>query len=148
MTLRIRLAKPDDMGLILDAWRRSYEDSPAVKGADREHYRIEMTRAIRRLCDRAEVRVACNPDDEDHVVGFVAFTGREFHYGYVKQDFRSDTSIGAMLGDTKLDSYTFRGHNIEEYLLGYQGCRRETDEKGRTTWKAPQGWRFTPRFTI
>ena len=93
MKLRIRLAKPDDMAFVVDAWKRSYEGAPAVKGADREHYRIEMTRAIRRLCDRAEVRVACDPADEDTLVGFAAFTrsasgAAELHYIYVKKDFR------------------------------------------------------------
>lgn len=126
MTLRIRPAKPDDMAFVLDAWRRSYEDAPAVRGADREHYRIEMTRAIRRICDHAEVRVACDPSDEDTLVGFVAFTGGELHYAYVKKDFRGMGVAKQLLSEVPVVAYTFRSNNA----------------------RPPQGWRFTPRFTL
>jgi GNAT superfamily N-acetyltransferase len=126
MTLRVRLAKPDDMGFVLDAWRRSYEGSPAVRGCEREHYRIEMTRAIRRLCDRAEVRIACDPADEDTIVGFVAFTGNELHYAYTKQDFRGMGVAKQLLEGAHIDAYTFRSNNA----------------------RPPAGWAYKPRFTI
>lgn len=126
MTLRIRLAKPDDFAFIIDAWRRSYEGSPAVRGAEREHYRIEMTRAIRRLCDRAEVRVACDPQDEDTVVGFAAFTGDELHYAYTKKDFRGIGVAKQLLEGVPIAAYTFQSNNA----------------------RPPQGWAFRPRFTI
>jgi GNAT superfamily N-acetyltransferase len=126
VTLRIRLAKPDDMAFVIDAWRRSYEDAPAVRGAEREWYRIEMTRAIRRLCDKAEVRVACDPEDEDTMVGFVAFTGDELHYAYTKKDFRGMGVSRQLLEGVPITAYTFRSNNA----------------------RPPQGWRYTPRFTI
>lgn len=126
MTLRVRLAKPEDYGFVLDAWRRSYEGAPAVRGADREHYRIEMTRAIRRLCDRAEVRVACDPSDEDTIVGFVAFTDNELHYAYTKQDFRHIGVAKQLLEGAHIDAYTFRSNNAHP----------------------PSGWVYKPRFTI
>lgn len=126
MTLRIRAAKPEDTSFVLDAWRRSFEDAPAVRGADREHYRIELTRAIRRLLDKAECRVACDPEDEDTIVGFAAFTGDELHYVYVKKDFRGMGVARQLLDGLSVAAYTFRSNNA----------------------RPPQGWRYTPRFTI
>lgn len=126
MTLRVRQAKPDDFAFIIDAWRRSYEGAPAVRNADREHYRIEMTRAIRRLCDRAEVRVACDPSDEDTIVGFVAFTGDELHYAYTKQDFRGMGVSKQLLQGVPITAYTFVSNNA----------------------RPPKGWAYKPRFTI
>lgn len=126
MTLRVRPAKPEDMAFVVDAWRRSFEGSPAVRGADREHYRIEMTRTIRRLLDTAECRVACNPDDPDQLVGFAAFNGPELHYAYTKQDFRGMGVARDLLEGAHIKAYTFRSNNA----------------------RPPEGWRYTPRFTI
>ena len=126
MTLRIRLAKPEDMAFVIDAWRRSYEGSPAVRHADREHYRIEMTRTIRRLLDKAECRVAVDPEDEDTIAGFAAFTGAELHYAYTKQDFRGMGIARQLLEGAHIDRYTFQSNNA----------------------RPPKGWRYTPRFTI
>ena len=129
--LRIRIAKPGDMVFVIDAWKRSYEGAAAVKGADREHYRIEMTRAINRLCDRAEVRVASDPLDEDTLVGFAAFTrsasgAAELHYVYVKRDFRQMGIARDLLEGVPVTAYTFR----------------------TPIWRARSGWAYTPRFTL
>jgi len=130
MTFPIRSAGDGDVAFILDAWKKSYEGAPAVRGADREHYRIEMTRAIRRLCDRGEVRVATAPDDPDHLLGFAAFTiaddGAELHYVYVKREFRGMGIARALLSELNVTRYTFVS----------------------PTARPPKGWRFTPRFTI
>lgn len=126
MNLRVRIAKPGDMAFVIDAWKRSFEGAPAVRHADREHYREEMTRAIRRLCDRAEVRVACDPSDEDTIVGFCAFTGTELHYVYVKKDFRGHGIAKGLLHGVPITTYTFATPTVRPRL----------------------GWAFTPRFTI
>lgn len=119
------------MAFIIDAWKRSFEGAPAVRGADREHYRVEMTRAIRRLCERATVRVACDPNDEDTLVGFCAFTSpdpdhAELHYAYVKKDFRGIGVMRELTNGVPITAFTFKTPDF----------------------RAPASWRFTPRFTI
>jgi GNAT superfamily N-acetyltransferase len=126
LTLRIRPAKPEDHAFIIDSWRRSFENAPAVRGADREWYRIEMTRTIRRLLDTAECRVACDPEDPDTIAGFVAFHGPELHYAYTKQDFRGMGIARQLLDGHHIDAYTFQSNNA----------------------RPPAGWRFKPRVTI
>lgn len=126
MTLRIRPGKSDDMAFIIDAWRRSFEDAPAVRGADRMHYRNEMTRTIHRVLDKATVRVACDPEDEDTLVGFVAFTGPELNYVYVKQAFRGMGVARQLLEGVPIVAYTFRSNNA----------------------RPPKDWAFRPRFTL
>ncbi len=130
MTFPLRSARASDMAFVIDAWKKSYEGAPAVRGADREHYRVEMTRAIRRLCDRAEIRIATAPDDDDHLLGFAAFVttddGAELHYVYVKQDFRKMGIARALLADLKVTAYTFLSN----------------------TARPPKGWAYRPRFTI
>jgi len=126
MSLCVRAAGPDDLAFVIDAWRRSYEDAPAVRGAEREHYRTEMTRAIRRLLDRAECRVACDADDPDTIVGFAAFTGDELHYCYTKKDFRGIGVARQLLEGAPITAYTCRSNNA----------------------RPPAGWAYRPRFTI
>ena len=114
------------MAFVVDAWKRSFEDAPSVKGCEPEHYKAEMTRAIRRLCAHGTVRIACDPTDEDAIVGFAAFTGPELHYVYVKQPFRKMGIARMLLDGVAITRYTFRSRQA----------------------RPPSGWRYTPRFTI
>lgn len=114
------------MAFIIDAWKKSYENAEAVRHADREHYRVEMPRAIRRLISQGEARIAYDPKDEDTLVGFAVFRGAELHYVYVKKDFRGQGIARALLEGVPVTSYTFLA----------------------PTARPRKGWRFTPRFTI
>jgi hypothetical protein len=107
-----------------------------------------MTRAIRRLCEKAELRVAHNPQDDDHIVGFACFTKSELHYLYVKKDFRAELKAEHLLAGVPLDSYTFLGRYMQDALDGYQGAGWDAPAGQSRQWKGPKGWRFTPRITI
>jgi len=157
VSLPLRAPKHDDVGYIIDTWRKSFLGGPgwscalAVKGCDSEHYFTEMNRTIRGYLSRCDVRVAHNPNDPDHIVGYVCFSGREFHYGYIKKDFRGDVTVSDLLKDVDIDSYTFSCPYLEQLLLGLRGCRLEiTQKNGREErhWLPPEGWRFTPRFSV
>lgn len=145
---KIRTLRPSDRALVIDSWKKSYEGSPAVRGCDREHYRTEMNRSINRLLDKATVRLACDPNDEDTVVGWVAFTGRELHWGYVKEAFRTECKLADMLAGVPIDAFTFRGRSLEHALVGVDGCAFKVDDSGRASWCPPKGWRYTPRFSV
>ncbi len=126
MTTAVREARESDMPFIVSSWRQSYEGSPAVRGADRDHYFAELARAIRKLTSAGEVRVACDAQDDDTLLGFVAFKGTELHYAYVRKDFRGNGLMRDMLQGVAIDSYTFT----------------------TPRWKPKAGLRFTPRFTL
>ena len=125
--LKVRAARAEDMAFISNAWIWSYyEGTPAFRGiADKDHFRLEMTKTIRRICDNAEVRVACDPSDEDTLVGFCAFGLGTLHYVYVKRDFRGMGVARTLLEGVPIKAYSFRTANA----------------------KPRAGWRFTPRFT-
>jgi GNAT superfamily N-acetyltransferase len=101
------------MAFVIDAWRRSFENSPAVRGADREHYRI-----------------ACDPSDPDTIVGFVAFHGPELHYAYTKQDFRGMGVQKQLLEGQHIDAYTFHSNNARP-PKGWRFKPRFTIDHGR-----------------
>ncbi len=145
---KIRTLRSSDRALVVDSWKKSYEGSPAVRACDREHYRIEMARLINRILDKATVRIACDPSDEDTIVGWVAYTGRELHWAYVKEAFRRECKVSDMLEGVAIDAYTFRGRTLEHALVGLDGCVFQIDSDKHTSWCPPKGWRFTPRFTL
>lgn len=145
---KIRSLKPADRALIVDSWKKSYEGAPAVRGADREHYRAEMTRTINRLLDRATVRLACDPTDDDTIVGWVAYTGKELHWAYVKEAFRTECRVADLLDGIPIDAFTFRGRSLEHALVGVNGCEFRNDDGKHVSWCPPKGWRFTPRHAI
>ncbi|HET9045101.1 MAG TPA: GNAT family N-acetyltransferase [Burkholderiales bacterium] len=148
--LPIRPMVDADAAFVLDSWRRSYEGAAAVRACDPEHYRIEMTRAIRRIISNSTARtvVAYDPEDAGHIVGFACFSVRrrervpphtvtpekplpdtheaELHYVYVKKDFRGQGIARALLEGVPVTSYTFLSPSA----------------------RPRKGWRFTPRFTI
>lgn len=130
--LPVRAMREGDLAFVVDSWKRSYEGAAAVAGCDHEHYRVEMTRTIKRLVGRpeVEVRILTAPDDDDHLLGFAAFTrsgpSAELHYVYVKQDFRGSGYARRLLQGVPVTTYTF---------LSPTARRRK-------------GWRHTPRFTI
>lgn len=126
MNLRVRRYKDEDFAFVVDAWKRSYEDAPAVRGCDREHYKEEMTRTIRRLVNAGTVLLACDPTDEDNLVGFAAFNGAELHYVYIKQAFRAKGVARMLLEGVLINRYTFRSKHA----------------------RPRAGWRYMPRFTI
>jgi len=130
---RVRAASAGDFGFVLDTWRRSFEGAPAVMNADKEHFIGEMNTLITRMLNRAGtiVRIACDADDEDTIIGFAALTGSELHYTYVRRDFRGHGIVPAMLAAHPVRSYTFRTQAGERRLKPRE-----------------RGWVYTPRFTL
>jgi len=127
MSLPVRPFRESDTGYVLDAWRENYMmHGQDMRGANRVHMRGELEQAIRRLIRRATIRIAHNPADDDHLIGFAAFTGHELHYVYVKAAFRGRGIARALLKDAPITGYTFRTTGV----------------------RAPQGWDFTPRLCI
>lgn len=125
MTLPVRPARESDMAFVAMSWRASFEPRHAF---DREEFREEMDRVIRRLCSRGHVRIAHAPDDDDHLIGFAAYSadGRELHYIYVKQDFRGKGIARALLKDASIATYSFLA----------------------PTARPRKGWLHTPRYSI
>lgn len=129
---RIRDAVAGDEAFIKSAWRGTFRTAGVgVEGAEPEHYHREMQRLFDRLLPTATVRIACDPQDDDNLIGFAVLTGHELHYVYVKQEFRKLGAVPALLEGLDIRSFTFKT------LPGERRMRPRS-----------RGWNFTPRFTI
>lgn len=135
LPVRIRELRAADEAFVLDTWRRSFADESDLAKLDLEVYARWMRQLIgRRIHEKgALVRVACDPEDEDTIIGFAATTGPELHYVYVRggreTSMRGLGVVPALLEGLAIRSYTFRT----------QAGERRLKPRDR-------GWTFAPRF--
>jgi GNAT superfamily N-acetyltransferase len=84
----LRPMRSSDEGFVFKGWHRSYLDSDLARAPSTDAY-YDAQRAVIATClARGTVDVACWPEDEDHLLGFVAHAGAVVHYVYVKETFR------------------------------------------------------------
>lgn len=125
-----------DLGFVKDSWRGTFHlGGYGAQDAEREHYHEEMTRLFERLFkrdrSRVRIRVACDPKDQDSILGFAVTSGDELHFVYVRQDFRKLGVARALLEDLGVKKFTFATRS---------GVVRLKPRE--------RGWAFTPRWTL
>ncbi len=83
----IRGLREGDLGYVVDTWRKGLTSESWLYAWDRDVYFRLMARHIKQLVNEpgAIVRIACDPADEDTILGFAVLTGDELHYVYVRQ---------------------------------------------------------------
>jgi len=116
MTPKIRpinLDKRSETGFVLEGWLKTYEKHMVRnamggnKGRTnyagtgparvwRRVYQYEQPKVVLYLIHKAKVLVACNPEDDDQLYGFVCFEGNTLHYIYVKRTFER-LGVGKLL---------------------------------------------------
>lgn len=94
---RLRPMRPSDEAFVRDSWRRDFEQEESDRFPTLAEYITAQGAIISHCLARSAVTVACNPDDEDQIFGWVC--ARRFadvkgrmvvvvHYLYVKRCFR------------------------------------------------------------
>jgi GNAT superfamily N-acetyltransferase len=100
--LVIRDGEEDDRPYILSTWLNAFALSRTARMIDRPLYFVEQKKVIERLLTRSRVRVAVNPEDLNHIFGYIVGeppfeSGIALvHYCYVKSDYR-ELGIGRRL---------------------------------------------------
>lgn len=90
----IRSLNLDDKNLIYNAWLNGFSDSYFAFGIPKQIYFEVHAAIITGLLQSAKVLVACNPDDDSHIFGFLvyypSYSQRKFvvHYVYVKSSYK------------------------------------------------------------
>lgn len=104
----------DEQPLVVDAWVRSFRDSPHAGCIGNAHYQDAMRRTVEDIIHRPDtaVLVAIAPGPTKRVMAFVAFEPECFHYLYVKRHYR-DPLFGveaAMMATVpkSVKTYSFR----------------------------------------
>ena len=99
-----------DLGYIIDTWRQGYAPKSALARFDRDVYFRLMARHIKALSREpgAVVRIACDPADEDTIIGFAMLTGDELHYVYVREKLRKHGVARSLLDGLAVKTYAFK----------------------------------------
>ncbi len=87
----IRKAKAGDIEFIYATWLRSYKhDSPLTKYTKRELFFDQHQKILDTILsnDGVQTCIACDPEDEDLIFGYITFEPKIIHFIYVKYAFR------------------------------------------------------------
>lgn len=107
--VNLRPATAEDVSFIFNAWLKSYKHSPFGRDITNTIFYAEHHKVIERLLKKFDTIIACNPDDENQIYGFInaGFVDGIFclNYIYVKHTFRN---LG--IGKTLLNGFS---HNHE-----------------------------------
>ena len=108
--VRVRPAHAGDVGFIIDTWRQSFREESYLFRYNRDLYFRLMSMHITGLMKGAGAMllVACDPSDEDTIVGFVALTGPELHYVYVRDSFRKHGVARLLLSGQDVETHSFQ----------------------------------------
>lgn len=102
--VKLRKAVQADVGFIFNAWLKSFKFSLFAKNITNTIFFTEHHKVIERLLKQNETIIACNPDDESQIFGFINAGNVDgilcVNYIYVKQSFRN---LG--IGKTLLESF-------------------------------------------
>ena len=96
----IRPARESDEGFIAHSWVESYHRGcKELRGVAFRPYRSAQFWRVSRLLEASTALVACDPDDADHLLGWVVADGPLLHYVYA-----SHLRRRARLASTLLDA--------------------------------------------
>jgi spore coat polysaccharide biosynthesis protein SpsF (cytidylyltransferase family) len=86
--VRIRQGRKEDQVFIIDSWLESYRLSRWAKKVPGPIYYREHKARVLETLRSSTVLVACDKEQDDHLVGWCAYDTRALHYVYVKGQMR------------------------------------------------------------
>lgn len=87
--VKIRPAKGSDIAFIYSTWLNSYRNDSSIGLSVRKSVFFDNYQLILdQLMDSSETIIACQPDEENVVYGFMTFDPKTIHYAFVKEAFR------------------------------------------------------------
>jgi len=89
LVIVLRPMQDEDTDLIYSSWIRAFCANKSVHPSERSWLFAAQRALVDKLLQRADVIVACQPDIDDQVYGYIVHgPGRVLHWVYVKDIFR------------------------------------------------------------
>lgn len=118
----IRTSEPQDYDFIISSWLKGYRHSPQTRDIRSTIYFKYQHKIVENLLDESFIFVACNPEDSDHIYGYLV--GEHYqknadviHWVYVKGPFRRMGIGTALFKAFNNGSKVFYTHNVHDYRL-------------------------------
>lgn len=134
ITFHLRDGRESDRPYITHAWVAANADTPTARALGAE-YKHAHRRLIWAWLPSCIVRVACDVEDEDAILGFsVKLTTDVLHYVHVRRDFRGMGIARALVGE------------LEDEAVTYTHQPADAAHYRRTTMQSPHPpkWRYNP----
>ena len=93
----IRDYRPEDLNFILATWLNSYYESMCDFRPRKNSFYKHHEELIKLKLPQCTVKVMCNSEDPDQVMGYIVTEGEVLHYLYVKSLFRGYGFAKALL---------------------------------------------------
>lgn len=85
----IRPAIPGDTNFLINSWVSEARHAPAARFVRDSEYFVDQRQLVLDLLRTSETLVACSPDEEDHIFGYIVFgPGPVVSWVYVKSAYR------------------------------------------------------------
>lgn len=90
LPIQVRELRDEDWGLIKHSWKKSLfnQKNSALRGWRWMDFDHAMETVLWESKTRAKFWVACDPDDEDTIFGWICYDPHAIHYLFVKTAFR------------------------------------------------------------
>ncbi len=90
LPIKIRQGKLSDEDFVYSSWIHCLGNSKPYSSLDRNWFAAAQHALIERLLNRSRVFIACDPEDEDQIYGYIVgeLDRAILHWVYVKQRFR------------------------------------------------------------
>jgi hypothetical protein len=126
--IKIRVATPNDMAMIYSSWMKSNRKNGMAADVLNEVYFDEHRKVIEGCFNRGEIYVACDSENTDVIIGYMAASKDVLHYVYVKHMFRklkvAETLVRAVFPDFG-NSLTVTSHvprNAQTSMVKFKLC--------------------------
>ena len=84
----IREPRPEDLSFIYSTWLNSFYYDSWAKSIRKSVYFNNYKKVLDRILDSAHISIACDPNDESVIYGYLISESDIAHYIYVKDAFR------------------------------------------------------------
>ena len=129
-----------DTNFVFDSWLKSWRKSRYAGVVQNDDYYATYRKTIERLIMRgAEIKVACNPENENHILGYLCYEitpdGYSIvHFLYVKDPFLKQGIEFDLLSELPGQKPGFYSFNTQQIKSGLQ-----------TRWPE-QNWQWSPEI--
>lgn len=132
LDLNLRPMAPTDEHYVLSSWLRSYAETHEARcffGGDLRAIFFQLYEPlVKAMLTRGTVTVACLPENEDVVLGWLCTEGETLHYVQVKPKFRGHGVAGKLLS------------GMEPLRIDYSHITKPAKVRLRF----PTNWRYAP----
>lgn len=108
---KTRGLRPGDIAYITSTWMNSFRSNNKFASSILHRiYSSEHNSIINKILNSARVLIACDPEDEDHIFGYVVYSSIQsidldiFHYVYIKAPFQKKGIARALIETAKESS--------------------------------------------